>query len=156
MKHKVSIPIGNACNSNCLFCMAREQRKYAPPSFQEIVSAVFASRGKGREVELSGGEVLLRRDALSIILSCRRAGFTSISFGTNGKMLANPDFAKAVVKAGADNINFSLHGFRPGTHDAITRCPGSHALLLKGIRNVINAGAKHVRVIFVITKLNYR
>lgn len=156
MKHKVSIPIGNACNSDCLFCMAREQRKYATPSFEKIVAAVFASKGKGREVELSGGEFLLRRDALSIILSCRRAGFKGVSFGTNGAMLANPDFARAVVKARADNINFSLHGFRPETHDAITRRPGSHAMLLKGINNVISAGTEHVRIIFVITKQNCR
>jgi|GEM_PF-4060288 len=156
MRHKISIITGNSCNSNCVFCMGKTgSNPYSLP-FQNILAEIHAARGKFQEIEFSGGEFLVRRDALTLIMVCRKAGFKGVAFGTNGKLLANPDFARAVVNAGADNINFSLHGFKPETHDALTGCPGSHALLMKGIDNVVKAKAKQARVIFVITKQNYR
>ena len=154
MIERLLVMAGLSCNNNCVFCSARGTD--APPSRPtvEIAGEIIASRRRCNAVEFIGGEFTIRPDAVVLVRLCRENGYRGISIETNGARLAYKEFAASLCAAGLSGVSFSLHGATAKTHDALTRTPGSHALLLKGLENVKALGLGGLRINCVVTKRN--
>jgi MoaA/NifB/PqqE/SkfB family radical SAM enzyme len=80
---------------------------------------------------LSGGEVFLRRDFLSIVAHARSCGL-SVTIFTTGTLLT-PDAATKLANLHPLSVEMSIYSARPDVHDRITQIPGSHARSLKAL-----------------------
>jgi cyclic pyranopterin phosphate synthase len=90
-------------------------------TFEEIirVSQVFARAGISK-IRLTGGEPLVRKNAVDLIRRLRRIqGIRDLSLTTNGVLL--DPFAERLFQAGLKRINISLDSLRPERFRHITR-----------------------------------
>ena len=104
-----------------------------------------SAKAEGVEyLELIGGETTIRGDFIPLVSTARKLGFKDIVVVTNGRMLADPDFAKRTVEAGVTDLVFSIHGHDAKLHDELTHAQGSFDELLKGVANVRAEGLKRI------------
>lgn len=139
---RADVKVGFACNNRCVFCAQGDKRSGCPRiPLAELASRLVAVRGETRGLVLTGGEPMLHKQLLDLVVIARRLGFKPIQLQTNGRMLAYPDAVRRLLEAGITEFSPSLHGSTVAVHDALTRAPGSFAQSVEGIRNVIAAGA---------------
>ena len=126
-----------ACNLSCRHCRAVPQRKLGP---MELTTARafdliddIAKVAKPVMV-LSGGEPLFRPDLFDIGQYGVESGFR-MALATNGT-LVNERVAAKIADAGFSRVAISLDGAKPETHDRFRGQSGSHALALRGLRNL--------------------
>lgn len=159
-RHKIKKTVlitGYSCNNNCKFCVDADKRRLPEKSTQQIISEMLEAKRAGRTyLELIGGEPTIRPDCLLLVETAKKIKFRTILMATNGKMLAYPDFAKKLVRAGVTSIIFSIHGHNARLHDSLTRSAGSFKQLLKGVKNVRNAGLTNIGSNTTIVKQNFR
>jgi cyclic pyranopterin phosphate synthase len=119
------ISITDQCNLKCVYCMPAKGLKALQASdlltVREITRIVQAAHRHGlKNVRITGGEPLLRRDIVTLIAGIKKhAGIHDLSLTTNGIMLA--DMARTLRKAGLDRVNISLDTMDPERYRAITR-----------------------------------
>lgn len=143
-----------ACNLTCRHCRAVPQRRLGPAELTtsrafdlidqiaEIAKPVFV---------LSGGEPLFRPDLFDIGAYGVETGFR-MALATNGT-LVNGRIAAKIADAGFSRVAISLDGAVPETHDRFRGLPGSHALALRGLRNLREEGVS-VQINSTIAKHN--
>jgi GTP 3',8-cyclase len=138
------ISVTDRCDLRCRYCMA-EQMTFLPRSallsLDEIalIAERFIARGV-RKIRLSGGEPLVRRDAVDLarrLGSHIGTGLDELTLTTNGTRLA--EHAEALFDAGVRRINVSLDSLDPGVFRHITR-HGDVAQVLDGIAGAKAAG----------------
>ena len=108
-------------------------------SFEEAARlvTVFAALGIDR-VRFTGGEPLVRRDAVRLVeLVRRRSGIERLVMTTNGSRLS--ELAHALKSAGLTGVNVSLDSLDPARFAAITR-GGSLPRVIAGIHAALDAG----------------
>jgi cyclic pyranopterin phosphate synthase len=119
------VSVTDRCNFRCRYCMPAEGMPWIPReeilSFEEIerLVALFARLGV-RDVRLTGGEPLVRRDLPDLV--ARLAAIEAVddlSLTTNAYLLA--DQAAALVAAGIDRVNVSIDSLAHGRFFEITR-----------------------------------
>jgi len=90
-------------------------------SYEEIVRLAGIAISMGiSKVRITGGEPLVRKDALSLCESISKVqGLRSLSLTTNGVLLS--EFAEGLLAAGIRRINVSLDTLKPERFAAITR-----------------------------------
>jgi MoaA/NifB/PqqE/SkfB family radical SAM enzyme len=155
----LTVAVGFRCNNRCLSCMLRDVmpllqpvslEKY-PPLLAEIVrQGVFSS------IILSGAEVTLEENLPRYIEFTRSLNyFRRIRLQTNGRRLADCEYAGTLAKSGLDEAFVSVYGPNPRIHESLTRATHSFYETIQGIKNLNELG---VRIITntVITRLNYR
>lgn len=123
------------CNFRCDYCEIPE-RAGEEMSADEFCAAIDELRAAGMaRASFSGGEALLRRDALRIIGHAKRAGcFTSMN--TNGWRTGQVLDELAPV---LDMLVLSLDGPEP-VHDLVRRRPGSYARVIAAIERARGLG----------------
>jgi molybdenum cofactor biosynthesis enzyme MoaA len=146
------LPINGICNIKCVFCSA-EGRTGA---FQLSYLLDQIDRDRTGHVQISGGDPMIKDPAelLQILAHCRKKG-KIIEFQTNGVMITryNQDRLKLIVKlVDFFNINFSAHD--SDLDVAVTETPGAFAWRLKGVRRLLELGAK-VRLNYIVHMVNY-
>jgi len=83
------------------------------------------------EINLGGGETLLKKSILDLISLCAGQGFrTAIS--TNATLI-DEEMAKRIADSGLCRLGISLDSLDESTHDFLTDVPGSYARLMKAI-----------------------
>lgn len=125
MPFSITFILTDRCNFRCTYCNIPEVPD-AEMSTAEICAAIdaFADAGMMR-ASFSGGEALLRKDAVDIIAHAKRRGlFTSLN--TNG-FLTGAVFDR--LAGVLDMLVVSLDGTQE-VHDAVCKVPGSHARVL--------------------------
>ena len=142
LTNRVDINLGCSCNVKCRFCYYLKSVK--AKDADKDLSTIEAKRiidyiyKKGiRTLDFTGGEPTIRKDFLELVGYAKNKGFESLSLITNGLTLSNMDYALKLIHAGINDFLFSLHSSNSEIHDNITGLPGSHDLLLKGIRNIM-------------------
>lgn len=145
------------CNNNCIFCLDSNKRHLPSRSTKEIKKDILRSAEDGATyLELIGGEVTIRKDALELIEFADSLDFETISLTTNGRMLAYPEYARQLVEAGLNSLVFSIHGHTAELHDHLTGVKGSFDQLMKGLENARAAGLEKFGVNTTIVKQNYK
>lgn len=110
------------------------------------------SRG-ARDLLIHGGEPLLLPDTLVAILQKATVlGYQNKTLVTNGRMLAYSNLVGALMDAGLNGVNVTLHSANPQIHDDLTQVKGSQEQTLRGLRNVILAGMPRIDVSIGLTR----
>jgi AdoMet-dependent heme synthase len=126
-----------ACNLTCRHCRAVPQRRLGPTelSTSEAFNLIDGIAEVAKPVMvLSGGEPLFRPDLFDIAEYGVATGFR-MALATNGTLVTERVAAK-IADAGISRVAISLDGADAETHDRFRGLPGSHALALRGIRNL--------------------
>lgn len=128
------------CNQRCVGCFA-VQPDGPSMDARGLLDALARGRRDGADaLWLGGGEPTLRRDLFATAAAARRVGYARIKLQTNGMMLSYPGYARRCADAGVTEVAFAIKGAEAASHDAYTRTPGAHALLLDGIAAARDAG----------------
>ena len=140
------------CNHLCTFCYN------APDGNREMTTPeIFETLRKVSEfgvlyLTLTGGEALCHKDFFKIAEETRRLGM-ALRIYSNGYLMADPAVVDRIAALKPFEVEISIHGAKPETHDALTRIKGSFAKTLQGIRNLRERGIK-VQLKTPITRLN--
>ncbi|ODP39353.1 GTP 3',8-cyclase MoaA [Sphingomonas turrisvirgatae] len=138
------VSVTDRCDLRCRYCMA-EKMTFLPRdallSLEEmaLIAERFVARGV-RKIRLSGGEPLVRRDAIDLVRRLGRhvgVGLDELTLTTNGTRLRA--FAPMLADAGVRRINVSLDSRDPTTFRHITR-HGDLSQVLDGIEAAQAAG----------------
>lgn len=151
--------VNYACNAKCPFC-------FNPPdatpelerglAFDELARRMYAGRAQGfRSIKFIGGEVTIREDLPKILGLARRIGFKGIQVTTNGIRLADGDYARKLVRLGADSFRFSIHGHTPVLHDRLVAVPGALEKIRKAVGHLRPLGVR-LGINYVLNRLNYQ
>jgi cyclic pyranopterin phosphate synthase len=119
------VSVTDRCNFRCRYCMPAEGLPWLPKpevlSFEEIHRLVRVMAAMGvREVRLTGGEPLVRRDLPDLVaLLAQTPGVEDLSLTTNGVLLDRS--TKPLVAAGLRRVNVSLDSLSHTRFAEITR-----------------------------------
>jgi MoaA/NifB/PqqE/SkfB family radical SAM enzyme len=146
------IEITYRCNHLCTFCYN------SPSGARELTTPqIFEALRKVSEfgvlyVTLTGGEALCHRDFFKIAKEVRRLGM-AIRIYSNGYLMADPFVVKKIKDLNPMEVEISIHGARPETHEALTKIKGSFQKTVKAVENLTAQGIK-VNLKTPITRLN--
>ena len=119
----VQVEINNTCNLNCVMCPRQAMdRPLRHMTFEEVCDIA----DKCREARVPRlrlfllGEPLLHPQLPDMIAYAKKIGIPSVEFNTNAALLS-PSKADEIIKAGLDEIVFSLDGADKETYEAIRR-----------------------------------
>ena len=150
------ISLTDKCNLRCTYCMPAEGMQWMPQSAllspEEIVRLVtIGVRDLGvRELRLTGGEPLIRRDLEDIIgLVHARHPALPVSITTNGIGLA--ERAAGLAAAGLRRINVSLDTIDAETYRQLARRDRLQQVL-DGISAAVAAGLTPVKINAVLMR----
>jgi cyclic pyranopterin phosphate synthase len=138
------LSVTDRCDLRCAYCMP-ERMTFLPRaevlSLEELrlVARAFIARGV-RKLRLTGGEPLVRRDAIDLFRALGRElghGLDELTLTTNGMRLA--EFARPLADAGVRRVNVSLDTLDRETFARLTRRDGL-AQVLEGIAAATAAG----------------
>ncbi|MEM4852209.1 MAG: GTP 3',8-cyclase MoaA [Thermofilum sp.] len=151
------VTVTHDCNYSCLFCHREGEPlggtfTFKPEHFRLMVQAAYSLGVK--QVKLTGGEPLLRRDIVEIAeeLSSLGKKDLEVSITTNGFLLV--ENASRLSEAGVSRVNVSLHSLERNTYKLLTG-RDSLSKALAGVDAAIDAGLG-VKLNFVLTWLNAR
>ena len=119
------LSVTDRCNFRCQYCMPAEGLPWLERSevltFEEIARLVGLLAGMGvRDVRLTGGEPLVRRDFPRLVEMLREIDdLHEIAVTTNGYLLERD--AEALVRAGVDRFNVSIDSLQRDRFFAMTR-----------------------------------
>jgi MoaA/NifB/PqqE/SkfB family radical SAM enzyme len=140
------------CNHLCTFCYN------APSGARELTTEqIFEVLRKVSElgvlyVTLTGGEALCHKDFFKIAREARRLGM-ALRVYSNGYLMADRKIVRKIRDLDPMEVEISIHGSSPETHEALTKIKGSFARTVKAIENLNEAGIK-VLLKCPITRLN--
>lgn len=150
------ISLTDKCNLRCTYCMPADGMQWLPQSSlltpEEILRLVtIGVRDLGvRELRLTGGEPLIRRDLEAIIgLVHDRHPDLPVSLTTNGIGLA--DRARGLAAAGLARINVSLDTIDAETYARLARRDRLQQVL-DGISAAVDAGLAPVKINAVLMR----
>src|SRR5919202_3093003 len=129
----VRVSVTDKCNFRCTYCMPAEGLEWLPRqevlAFEEIARIVgLLGRMGVREVRLTGGEPLVRRDLPVLVeMLARIPGVDDLSLTTNGVLLDR--LAEPLVRAGLRRINVSLDSLSHVRFAELTRRDALDAVL---------------------------
>lgn len=129
------------CNHACSFC-------YNCPSGQKEMNTAEVCDALRKLAEfnvlyltLSGGEPLVRKDFFDIGRTARELGF-AIRIYTNGYLIDQAMAKRIKEIVNPLEMEISIHGAKPETHDKLTCVPGSLNRLIDGVRHLRAEGIK--------------
>jgi cyclic pyranopterin phosphate synthase len=144
------------CNARCLFCYHDSSLRGRDLPLREAAKALRAGRKEGCWIAyLIGGEITLRPDLPAVVSLARRLGYPCVQVMTNGLRLAEPDYARSLVGAGANLFRISIHGHDAALHDRLVGVAGAHGKVLRALDNLLALGAE-ISVNHTLNALNYR
>ncbi len=140
------------CNHLCTFCYNAPNgaRELTTPQILESLRKV-ADFGV-LYLTLTGGEALCHRDFFKIAKEVRRLGM-ALRIYSNGYLMADRTVVRKIKELAPIEVEISLHGARPETHDALTRIKGSFQRTIQAVENLSAVGIK-VNLKTPITRLN--
>nr|XP_006824930.1 PREDICTED: molybdenum cofactor biosynthesis protein 1-like [Saccoglossus kowalevskii] len=148
------ISLTEKCNLRCQYCMPTDGVELTPKqrllSTEEIVkiAKLFVSQGVDK-IRLTGGEPLVRRDAIEIVQELGRLNLRCLAMTTNGIVLKRK--LPALKEAGLNLINISLDTLVPAKFEFITRRKGWQRVM-ESIDAAIDHGYKPVKVNCVVMR----
>jgi radical SAM protein with 4Fe4S-binding SPASM domain len=148
----VTVETTCTCNEDCVHCFM--ERTGRGLSSAEMTSLFDALADAGcLFLTFTGGEFFTRRDAWALLARANERAF-AIDILTNGTLLTRQD-AQTLGTMRIRRVQVSVYAADPGTHDAITRRPGSHRKTLAAIRALREENVR-VEISFPLMSPNLR
>ena len=135
---QAAIELTHKCNLHCSHCYidVQERNELVVEEWKLVIEKLKAA---GTMFLLfTGGEALARKDFLEIAGYARRQGFF-VGLLSNFT-LVTPELAAGIAKLRPYQLNTSLYGATPETHDIITGIRGSYNQTLRGIELFVQQG----------------
>ncbi len=136
----IRISITDRCNLRCMYCMPQEGIELCKCEdilrYEEIIRLcrIFESLGI-RKIKITGGEALVRKDALDLIRGIKSIeGINQVTLTTNGVLLEK--YIDELVAAKIDGINISLDTLNADEFKRITRI-GNVETVKKALEKVL-------------------
>lgn len=149
------VRLTRTCNNHCLFCLDDDCQNGTVIGFKAVSRKLASGRKNGlTRVVLSGGEPTLHPDFLQIVAKCRAIGYTHIQVITNGRRFFYRDFMDEAIRAGVNEITFSIHAHTPKLNDMLTNMPGSFVESIGGLKYALSVPGLIVSVDIVVNKMN--
>lgn len=143
------ISITDRCNLRCQYCMPQEGISQFGHEevlrYEEIVRVAEMAARKGiSKIRITGGEPLVRKDAVQLVRQLARIrGIRDLSMTTNAVLL--DEYAKDLRQAGLHRINISMDSLDPGKYHRITR-GGNLARVWAGIEAARKVGLAPIKI----------
>ena len=146
---KLRVSVTDRCNLRCQYCMPAEGVPLAPReeilTFEEIERAVrVAVECAVRQVRITGGEPLVRRDLPRLVRSLAAIkGLEDLALSTNAVQLE--EHAQALRDAGLRRVNISLDALDPEVFARLTR-RDTYDRVLEGIEAARRVGFDPIKI----------
>ncbi len=153
--HKsLRVSLTDRCNLRCTYCMPEEAAFLSGEHLltsRQIVEVVEVGVALGLDkIRLTGGEPLLRRDLMDIVIQLGQIkGIRDLSLTTNGILLK--DLARPLLLAGLSRLTISLDTLIENTFSRLSRRQGLDRVL-EGIAAAKEAGFQGTKLNAVILK----
>ena len=141
------LSVTDRCDFRCTYCMS-ENMTFLPKkdllTLEELdrLGSAFIAKGV-RQLRISGGEPLVRRDVMTLFRSLSRhlesGALDELTLTTNGSQLGR--FAQELADCGVRRINISIDTLDPDKFRTITRW-GRFEQVMDGIEAAQKAGMK--------------
>lgn len=138
--YKADLALTYGCNNACRHCYNERGRKgmaSLTPDQWRLVLDKLAAIGVPHLI-FTGGEPTLHPGLLDLVCRARQLGLVA-GLNTNGRRLADRDFAAALAQSGLNHVQITLESCRAEVHNAMTQAV-SFDETLTGIRNALDAG----------------
>ena len=152
------ISITDRCNLRCHYCMPKEGVSQFGQSeilrYEEILRLAALAVQKGiTKIRITGGEPLVRKDAVQLIQQLSQLkGVQDLSLTTNAILLE--EFASALFQAGLKRVNLSMDSLSPEKYHEITR-GGDLSRVWAGVEAARRAGLSPIKInVVAITGFN--
>ncbi|XP_077997873.1 molybdenum cofactor biosynthesis protein 1-like [Glandiceps talaboti] len=148
------ISLTEKCNLRCQYCMPEDGVDLTPKqrllSTEEIIkiAKLFVHEGIDK-IRLTGGEPLVRRDAIEIVEELGKLGLDTLALTTNGIVL--PRKLPKLKAAGLNLLNISLDTLIPAKFEFITRRKGWQRVM-QSIDTAVHMGFNPVKVNCVVIR----
>jgi radical SAM protein with 4Fe4S-binding SPASM domain len=137
---RVHLDLTYRCNERCVHCYL-DHEDHGELRTAEIIDLLDQMAEAGVFfLNLSGGEIFMRKDLFEIIEHARKRQF-SVKLKTNGVMV-KADKAARLAALGIEDVQISLYSHKPDVHDSITLLPNSFRRTIEGARLLKEAGIK--------------
>ncbi|HET9225502.1 MAG TPA: GTP 3',8-cyclase MoaA [Thermoanaerobaculia bacterium] len=143
------VSVTDRCNLRCTYCLPADMefpfgdRAFLSPAEMETIVGALVRLGI-RQVRLTGGEPLIRKDILEIVNRLKSLpGLEDLALSTNGTELAR--LAPDLKKAGLDRVNISVDSLDPERFQEITR-RGALENVWNGVEAALDAGLHPVKL----------
>lgn len=160
----VEINIGKICNNKCVFCVSGDDRiidrRFVDSKLIKKELDFFYRKGC-RSLGFLGGEPTVYPEIADIVKYAKKTGYKRIALTSNGMKFSDNDFCLALIKAGVNRFNISIHSHRAEIEDYLTRVPGNFNKKIKGIKNLMKLKKQgflkdNVSLNAVVHKKNYK
>jgi len=149
------VAITKRCNLKCSYCHGEGEEKPARNASNEMtpneiarIAGIAAGLGVLR-VKLTGGEPLIRKDAVEIVKETASVrGIVDVSMTTNGTLLAS--LAEKLHASGLNRVNISLPTLDPETYNQLTGGKVENAV--NGVKAAVSAGLCPVKLNMLVLK----
>lgn len=145
------------CNLKCISCGCWTSTTRDELRTEEWCDVIDQLAALGiRKVNFTGGEPLIRRDAVGLMAHAARAGIRELHLNTNGIRLDAPTLDR-VLGAGVRSFNISVDGPDAATHDAVRGVDGAFDTTMAHLRAVVarrDALGLRVRMNFTVMRSN--
>ena len=136
----VQLDLTYRCNERCVHCYL-DHEDHGEMDTAEILGLLDQLAAAGVFfLSVSGGEIFMRSDLFEILEHARRLQF-SVKLKTNAVMIRAAK-ARRIAALGVASVQVSLYSHDAGTHDGITKLPGSFKRTMEGTRFLREAGVK--------------
>ena len=125
------------CNLRCTSCACwrtHTSEELSTEEWKDIIDQLVALRIV--KLNFTGGEPLIRRDAIELMAYAHDRGARAIHLNTNGILLDERRRA-AVLAAGVRSFNLSVDGPSPEIHDAIRGRDGAFTTTVEHLRALL-------------------
>jgi len=156
--HQMAFDITNRCNYRCLHCynLSGENlivdNELDDKEILEFIKDVLEL--KPYNLCFCGGEPMLREDILCEATNILATNGIMVSMVTNGSLITK-EKAEKLFKSGVRNVQVSVDGAHPETHEKLRPHRDAFKRAINAILYFKDAGFKDISVAFTPTKFNW-
>ena len=149
------VRLTRACNNRCAFCLDDLTREGSVVPEAEVMADIARGRQRGASrLILSGGEPTIHPRFVHLVRAGREAGYSHVQVVTNGRMFSYRRLLERAIRAGLDEVTFSIHGPDEETHDALVGVPGALAQTEAALGMALTSGRLIVSVDICLNRQN--
>lgn len=137
----VTVTLTSRCNLRCVMCnhWKHPTRPEEEIPYDQAARVISEAADWGvPEIELSGGEPMLRSDFLDLLRHARRCGI-GVNVTTNGTLI-DEEAAGEFARTDGLRLQISLDGASADTHDWVRGVPGGFERIMAGVERMRRAG----------------